>query len=68
MATKYEKKSREAFEYPIHSDRTKYKSRCVKCGRKFTLLTQEDDCPEYYTNVAVVCECGGIAYFQLPVN
>lgn len=48
------------WEFPYHD-------KC-KCGKEFTIYTQDDDRPEYYTDVWVVCECGGLTHFSLPVN
>ena len=44
-----------------------YKAKC-KCGKEFIALTQEDSSPEYHTDVGVVCDCGQIVWFILPVN
>ncbi len=45
----------------------KYKEPC-DCGRINTLYTQEDDKPEYYTDVYLECICGNFIHFRLPVN
>jgi len=45
-----------------------YKARCKNCGKEHTLFTQEDNKPEYYTEVFVECSCGNRVLFQLPVN
>lgn len=66
--SEFEKKSKEAFDMFPHSEGVEYVSRCTKCKKEYTLLTQEDDNPEYYTMVRVKCICGGVAYFELPVN
>jgi hypothetical protein len=44
-----------------------YKEIC-ECGRIVELSTQTDNCPEYYTDVYVKCECGKSVHFELPVN
>ena len=45
-----------------------YKIKC-KCGDKITVLTQDDDGPEYYSSVGVICQkCGDAVFFELPVN
>ncbi len=50
------------------------KSRCLysedcKCGNKFQVYAQEDNDPEYYTDVWVECDqCNGLVHFSLPVN
>jgi len=71
MAVRLNKQEREAKKWFLeleghHSH--EYKSRCEKCGKPYILLTQEDDYSEYKTPVAVKCDCGGRAYFSLPVN
>lgn len=45
-----------------------YQALCNKCGREIEVSTQKDDHPEYYTEVHVLCGCGGTAHFKLPVN
>jgi len=47
---------------------TEYKEVCDKCGKTYTVITQKDDNPEYHTPVFVKCDCGGVVYFNLPVN
>lgn len=49
------------------SDRYPYKNKCT-CGKKYILLSQEDDEPEYRTGVYIKCECGQYIEFILPVN
>ena len=47
-----------------------FRSDCTVCKRHAFILTQEDDCPEYYTDIALRCTgCNvGFHYFELPVN
>ena len=45
-----------------------YKKKC-SCGYEITLYTQDDNYPEYYTEVGVRCpKCGKKVLFSLPVN
>lgn len=44
-----------------------YKETCI-CGKEHILLTQEDNNPEYHTSVSLICQCGEIVTFNLPVN
>lgn len=44
-----------------------YKEKC-ECGNEVTVMTQDDHSPEYYTDVRVVCKCGEVVAFSLPVN
>lgn len=45
-----------------------YTEKC-ECGNEITLLTQNDTCPEYHTDVRCVCpKCGELILFVLPVN
>jgi len=44
-----------------------YKEKC-ECGKEIEVSTQQDQCPEYYTEVYVRCECGKSVCFTLPVN
>lgn len=45
-----------------------YKSKCKSCEKEHILFTQGDDCPEYYTDVYLKCDCGEYVEFKLPVN
>jgi len=49
-------------------DRYPYRKRCDRCGREITVYTQEDDDPEYYTDIYVPCVCGNYLKFKLPVD
>ncbi len=49
--------------YDLHA----YNNTCF-CGKKHTLLTQDDNNPEYYSVVISICECGRLVRFSLPVN
>jgi len=44
-----------------------YEEEC-ECGRTIKVSTQEDDRPEYTTEVYVKCKCGSSVSFVLPVN
>lgn len=42
---------------------------CPECGDKYSFYTQRDDCPEYYTDVWVVCKnCRNLIKCIFPVN
>lgn len=45
-----------------------YIGHCVHCGEKHKLFTQADNNPEYYTTVRLICDCGHVVSFRLPVN
>ena len=47
-----------------------YTSSCDKCWEEFTIKTQKDNHPEYYTSVYIQCNiCNEWeALFNLPVN
>ncbi len=45
-----------------------YTSKCSKCGKVFEVSTQDDDRPEYYTDIYIRCDCGNSVEFILPVN
>ena len=45
-----------------------YEETCPKCGEVHKIHSQRDDEPEYYTAVGVLCRCGQIVEFLLPVN
>ncbi len=38
------------------------------CGDLVEVSTQQDETPEYYTDVYVKCDCGKSVKFELPVN
>jgi len=44
-----------------------YKERC-ECGEVIEVSTQQEQNPEYHTNVFVKCKCGKSVCFLLPVN
>ena len=49
--------------------RHEYTAKCEKCGKTITVLTQgEDNCPEYWADVYVKCDCGNFVLLSLPVN
>ena len=45
-----------------------YTEKCPECGNKISVSTQKDECPEYYTTIYVMCNCGVSVKFVLPVN
>ncbi len=48
-----------------------YSERCDGCGKRQTILTKDDDYPEYYATVYLKCpHCSEDNYiqFNLPVN
>lgn len=49
-------------------ERFPYSSKCGNCGKVITVYTQEDRCPEYITEVFVLCECGNYVEITIPVN
>lgn len=40
----------------------------VNVEKKVVVMTQEDKSPEYSTSVRVLCDCGELILFELPVN
>ena len=46
----------------------KYTEVCPDCGKSHSLYTQANKMPEYYTSVNIVCDCGELIEFDLPVN
>ena len=47
---------------------TEYKETCA-CGNVLECTTQQDNCPEYHTDVYIKCQkCGSYVEFTLPVN
>jgi len=44
-----------------------YMAEC-ECGREIEISTQEDEHPEYYTDVFVKCVCSKSVKFNIPVN
>jgi hypothetical protein len=61
-------KSKMNLEEVPEWDRYEYKIKCDVCSLITTVLTQEDDRPEYQTHVYVRCTCGNYLEFELPVN
>lgn len=49
-------------------DNNEYKKICEGCGKSHSMWTQSDNNPEYYTDVALRCDCGHYVMFNLPVN
>lgn len=56
---------RDAKDY---SQRQLFFEFCDKCSTKHSIYTQQDKNPEYYTDIYVVCKCGDVVHFLLPVN
>jgi len=50
--------------------RQKYEKKCDACGNVYSIYSQEDDNPEYYTDIYLKCtNCPDeYVYFELPVN
>ncbi len=48
--------------------RYEYSKKCEVCDMESTLLTQNDNYPEYDTDVYLRCTCGNHILFELPVN
>jgi len=48
--------------------RHRYEQTCAQCNKVNAVFTQEDDGSEYHTQVYVLCECGEVVQFDLPVN
>lgn len=48
--------------------RSQHHFECETCAATYTVYTQEDDSPEYYTWVYMQCDCGDYVVFELPVN
>ncbi len=48
--------------------RFEYTKVCTCCLKENTLLSQNDDLPEYYAEVFLKCVCGEYIEFDLPVN
>lgn len=44
-----------------------YLQQC-NCGKEHMILTQENDYPEYETEIYILCDCGEYLEFILPVN
>ena len=49
-------------------ENNEYVEHCDNCGERHSMFTQSDNCPEYYTQVALRCPCGEYVMFNLPVN
>lgn len=45
-----------------------YTYACKKCKKQFRFKTQTDDNPEYYTDIAILCDCGEWLPCVFPVN
>jgi len=60
---KYEELDTKDFNYS-----QEYIKTCSVCDKKHKLLTQKDECPEYYTEISLRCDCGEAINFSLPVN
>lgn len=51
----------------VSSYQYEYFSDC-SCGKKYKVLTQKDNFPEYHTEIYLQCDCGKYVEFILPVN
>jgi len=60
---KENRQKKEPSYYSCHP----YKVKC-KCGKEKVFLSQDDNSPEYYSTVGMVCDCGEIVWVTLPVN
>jgi hypothetical protein len=61
----------QQYEEVEHDDfdmRGRFTKACDGCQRVTEVRTQHDNCPEYYTTVSVLCQCGKYVTFTLPVN
>ncbi len=47
---------------------TPYFKKCSCCGLQQTILTQDSNSNEYYTEIYLQCQCGEYIEFILPVN
>lgn len=45
-----------------------YYEECENCHKIHGLLSQQNDDPEYYTKVFIICDCEELVEFKLPVN
>lgn len=48
--------------------RVAYKKVCSLCYSEQLILTQDDNYPEYETEIYLQCQCGEFIAFVLPVN
>lgn len=44
-----------------------YRNKCT-CGEAHEVLTQNNDDPEYYTDIFIPCKCGEYVKIVIPVN
>lgn len=51
-----------------YETRQKYEQKCDNCDHALTVRTQQDNYPEYYTDVYIQCSCDHWVKFTLPVN
>jgi len=42
--------------------------KCSQCGDSHYILGQIGDYPEYYATAKIICGCGNLVAFSLPVN
>jgi hypothetical protein len=63
---KPDKFSTEAFDKWYRS--CEYEKACDNCNTVHKLQTQQDNFPEYYTDIFIECKCGNLVHFELPVN
>lgn len=52
----------------VENHRYLYVEQCPCCALKQEILTQDDDFPEYHTEIYLKCQCGEFIEFILPVN
>lgn len=43
-------------------------SQICECGKSHKVFTQNNHCAEYETTIFIVCDCGQLVEFELPVN
>lgn len=61
-------KDSTVFDFYREFNSFQYEKKCEQCGENHIVQTQDDDNPEYYSNVYIKCKCGEFVLFKLPVN
>ena len=56
------------FEDIPECNRFSYEKECDLCAQPMAICSQEDNRPEYHTQIYVQCSCGNYLEFELPVN
>jgi hypothetical protein len=56
----------DLFEFDEECAQT-YTEEC-ECGNKIEVSAQQDNHPEYYTEIHIKCICNRSVKFELPVN